>query len=107
LNPTPDRIVEPSLTSPSPPTEAPPRNDSVIRSAIKAVTYRIIGTASTAGVAYFVTGDAGSALAIGGLEFVTKFFIYYAHERAWARIPVGTVRLWFRKPKPGKPGGKP
>ena len=42
------------------------------------------------------TGDTGKALAIGGTELITKIVLYYVHERAWARIPLGTLRSIFR-----------
>jgi len=33
-----------------------------------------------------------SALEIGAIEFVIKYPLYFAHERAWDRIPLGSVR---------------
>ena len=72
-----------------------------LRSLFKAVSYRIIGTLTTAGVALAVTGDATTAVAIGTVEPVAKIFIYYLHERAWQMAPRGTIRRLFRLP-PGK-----
>jgi uncharacterized membrane protein len=34
------------------------------------------------------------ALKIGAVEVVAKMLIYYLHERAWAKVPLGTVRRW-------------
>ena len=47
----------------------------------KALTWRITATLTTA-VSYIVTGELSTAAIIGGLEFVLKFIIYYAHECA-------------------------
>ena len=33
-----------------------------------------------------------TAITIGSIEFVAKFFIYYMHERAWQLVPRGTIR---------------
>ena len=58
-------------------------SDSHIRALAKALTWRITATLTTALIAFLVTGELGVAVIIGGIEFVIKFFIYYAHERAW------------------------
>ncbi len=53
------------------------------RSLVKALTWRITATLTTAGIAYVVTGELKTAAMIGGIEFILKFMIYYGHERAW------------------------
>jgi len=68
------------------------QRESRLRSLLKAVSYRIIGTVTTASVALFVTGDGHAALAIGAVEPLAKIVIYYVHERAWQMAPRGTVR---------------
>ena len=60
--------------------------DSRTRSLAKAFSWRITATLTTALIAYIVTGDMNTAVAIGGIEFILKFIIYYCHERAWHRI---------------------
>ena len=59
------------------------------RSVVKAVTYRILGTAVTATVALLVTGQIRTAATIGLFDTVFKIFGYYAHERAWENIRFG------------------
>ncbi len=59
------------------------------RSVVKAVSYRLTGTVSTVLISLAVTGSAGKALAIGGIEAVTKIVIYYYHERAWGKVQWG------------------
>lgn len=66
--------------------------ESRLRSVLKAITYRITGTLTTMGLAYAVTGEAVTALAIGSVEPVVKLVVYYLHERAWQFVPIGTIR---------------
>jgi uncharacterized membrane protein len=70
--------------------------DSKLRSLLKAVSWRVVGTVDTILVSYFWTGDTTKALVIGGTDVLTKIFLYYLHERAWARIPLGTIRKIFK-----------
>ena len=60
--------------------------ESRLRSVAKALTWRITATLTTAIIAFLVTGELGTAIAIGGIEFFAKFVIYYAHERVWVRV---------------------
>ncbi len=73
-----------------------PDRESWLRSLLKAVSYRILGTLTTTAMAYVVTGDAATSLLIGGLEPLVKTVLYYLHERAWARVPRGAVRRLLR-----------
>lgn len=57
--------------------------DSHLRSILKAFSWRIIATLTTALIAYLVTGEIVTAITIGGIEFLLKMGIYYVHERAW------------------------
>lgn len=61
--------------------------DSHARSVFKAFTWRIVATTTTAAIALFVTGEIGTALAIGGIEFLVKLLVYYLHERTWHLFP--------------------
>lgn len=66
--------------------------ESPLRSVLKAITYRITGTITTALIALVVTGEITVALAIGTVEPFVKLLIYYLHERAWQLVPRGTVQ---------------
>ena len=59
-----------------------------LRSLLKAFSWRIVATLTTALIAYGITGEIETALAIGGIEFFLKFAIYYAHERAWQWVVI-------------------
>lgn len=60
--------------------------DSPKISAIKAVTWRMVGTIDTIIISFILTGDVKIAVSIGGFEVFSKMFLYFLHERAWARI---------------------
>jgi len=70
-----------------------------LRSILKGLTWRVLATTTTGVIAYFVTGSLKPALAIGSVEFVAKFGIYYLHERAWQTVPRGSFRNILRKRK--------
>lgn len=71
--------------------------ESHIRSVLKAVTYRIIGSITTGILAYAVTQDVGAALTITAVEPLVKTIVYYLHERAWQLAPRGSVRSFIRR----------
>ena len=76
------------------------------RSLIKALTYRLLGTAITAAIALVVTHKWQVAGLIGGVDFVVKIVGYFVHEEVWRRA-VDTERgfmkfldwLWPRRSK--------
>ena len=78
-------------------TEPQVYRESHLRSLLKAFSWRIVATTTTGIIAWFITGDIMTAITIGSIEFVAKFFIYYAHERAWQLVPRGSIRHWFEK----------
>ena len=49
----------------------------------KTITWRIVGTLDTMFVGYLITGDVKVGLSIGGVEVISKMFLYYLHERVW------------------------
>ena len=72
--------------------ESPQYRESHLRSFLKALSWRVLATTTTAVIAWFITGDISTAIAIGSIEFIAKFFIYYGHERVWQLVPRGTIR---------------
>ena len=74
--------------------------ESTIRSAIKAASWRLTGTAATAALVFFISHRLKLALEVGALEFILKFALFFVHERVWDRIRLGrrTIQpavLWF------------
>ena len=76
--------------------EAEISRESHLRSILKAITYRVVGTLTTGLLAYAVTRDLRFSLTIGALEPLVKMAIYYLHERAWQKVPRGAVRRLLR-----------
>ena len=72
--------------------QADPQKESHLRSVLKAFSWRVVATTTTATIAYLITGQIDTALMIGGIEFFFKIFVYYAHERLWQMLPRGTLR---------------
>jgi uncharacterized membrane protein len=62
------------------------RADKPIKSLIKSVSWRIVGTIDTMIISYFITGKVTVAISIGSVEVITKTILYYFHERLWAHI---------------------
>lgn len=69
------------------------RADKPIKSIIKAVSWRIVGTIDTMVISYIITGKITVAISIGSVEVITKTILYYFHERLWAHIH--RIRLNF------------
>lgn len=75
--------------------------ESHLRSLLKGISWRILGTLDTIIISWIVTGSIAFAATIGTTEVITKLVLYYLHERAWQLVPRGTVRRWWpihRKP---------
>ncbi|MRR22032.1 DUF2061 domain-containing protein [bacterium] len=62
------------------------RTDKPIKSFLKAISWRVVGTIDTMVISYFITGHLTMAISIGSAEVITKTVLYYFHERLWARI---------------------
>ena len=62
---------------------------SYARTTTKTATWRVIASLDTMLLAWFFTGNIGTAISIGGLEVFTKLVLYFFHERIWAKLPFG------------------
>lgn len=62
------------------------------RSAVKALTWRITGTADTFIIAWLITREPLVAGGIATLEIITKTVLYYFHERGWNKIKWGRMQ---------------
>jgi len=61
-----------------------------MRSLTKGLTWRVIATLSTIILVYIVTRNLSLTIQIGFLDVMIKFTLFYAHERAWIKVPWGT-----------------
>lgn len=60
-----------------------------MRSAVKGLVWRIFSTTATVRVALLIMQDSlqvFDAVKFGGIEFATKYVLYFLHERLWAAI---------------------
>lgn len=64
-------------------------SDKPMRSIAKTISWRVVGTADTIVISWLLTGQIKTALAIGGVELVTKMLLYFGHERIWDTINFG------------------
>ena len=62
---------------------------SKARSILKTISWRIVGTLDTMALGWIITGSPLVGLKIGGLELITKFVLYYIHERIWLKSKYG------------------
>ena len=79
------------------PKELPLDRESPARSLAKAISWRIIASATTFVIFYFTAGGKVALEVITaavGVELVSKMAIYYVHERVWANVYWG--RSWMR-----------
>lgn len=64
-------------------------SEKPVRSIVKAISWRIVGTLDTLIVSYLLTGQIALATSIASIDFVTKMILYFFHERIWNRIKWG------------------
>jgi adenylylsulfate kinase len=74
--------------------------ETKIRSFVKTLSWRVTATITTIIVALAITKRIDIALQIGLLEAFLKMFVYFIHERSWAKITFGIhekkpLVLWF------------
>ena len=55
---------------------------------IKAVTWRFIATSTTIAIVFISTGSLEISVGVGIMDIFIKIFLYYMHERAWAKIRI-------------------
>jgi uncharacterized membrane protein len=63
------------------------------RSIVKSISWRITGSLDTFIVSYIITGKAGVALSISGVEVFTKIILFYFHERIWNKLKFGRKKV--------------
>jgi uncharacterized membrane protein len=65
--------------------------NSHIRSLVKAVSWRVVGSADTFMLSLIFTGSGKYAISIASTEALTKIALYYVHERVWRRVKWGRL----------------
>lgn len=67
--------------------------ESNLRSFLKGISWRLLGTIDTIIVSYILTGAIKIALSIGTIELFSKLILYYFHERIWNKIKFGKKEI--------------
>ena len=65
--------------------------DSHARSLVKAISWRVVGSADTFILSMIVTGNGKYAISIASVEALTKIALYYGHERLWRKVRWGRL----------------
>lgn len=64
----------------------------------KTISWRIIATLTTFVISGIVLNEFNEiALYIALTELVTKFVLYYIHEKLWLKLPLGRIRNFLYK----------
>ncbi len=75
--------------------------DRPIKSIVKTITWRIIASTTTFGIAMLFFRDdpnaAQKATGVALTESVIKMFLYFFHERAWAQLRWGRMMVVIRR----------
>ena len=70
----------------------------------KTITWRVVGTIDTIILSWILTGNLKIGVAIGGLEVLTKSFLYFLHERVWYKwIKFGIIKEQPKKREKKEP----
>ncbi len=88
----PDTRMEKVMSTESPVHFEKEAHVSKMRSFAKTISWRVLGSIDTFVITYLVTGEAKYGAFVASAEVVTKIFLYYFHERAWAHIRWGVVK---------------
>lgn len=66
---------------------------------IKTISWRVFATSATFIISDAVLDSYEGAFWIVMLELITKFVLYYFHERLWLNIPLGIIRMDYLQKK--------
>ncbi len=66
--------------------------ESHARSIAKAVSYRLLGSATTALIVYVTTKNTAISAGAGAADMFLKIGLYFLHERIWDRISFGRTQ---------------
>lgn len=64
-------------------------SEKPLRSILKAISWRVVGTLDTITISWFLTGELALAFSIGSVELFTKMILYFFHERMWNQVKWG------------------
>jgi len=63
--------------------------DSIQRSLVKTITWRLTGSSATFLISFLLTGNFVMAGSIAIIQLISNTILYFVHERIWNKIPWG------------------
>lgn len=63
--------------------------ESNLRSIVKSITYRLLGSLTTFIIAFLITGESFISSSIAIIDLLSKLCLYWFHERMWLKIKWG------------------
>ena len=72
-------------------------HESHLRSLVKALSWRILGTVCTMLMIYLLTHKINFSVFVGIVEFIAKTVLFYFHERFWSIISFGKNPFFVKK----------
>lgn len=82
-------MVDQILNKLSPAEKKAKNRELPVRSVVKSLSWRVLGTLDTILISWWISGDFTVAFSIGSFELITKTVLYFFHERFWTRIKWG------------------
>ena len=64
-------------------------SETLTRTTVKTIAYRLLGSGLTFIIAFIFTGEFVVSASISVTEFVLKPAMYWIHERVWNRVKWG------------------
>jgi uncharacterized membrane protein len=64
-------------------------SDTLARTTVKTIAYRLLGSSLTFLIAFIFTGELIVSATISITEFVLKPAMYWLHERVWNKVSWG------------------
>ena len=65
--------------------------DSIIRSLVKTISWRLTGTFCTFLISFIILGDITTSSTIALIQLILNTIMFYIHERIWNVIKWGRV----------------
>jgi len=65
--------------------------DSVVRSLVKTISWRLTGTFCTFLISFIILGDITASSTIALIQLIFNTIMFYIHERIWNIIKWGKV----------------
>lgn len=63
-------------------------SDTVKKTLLKSITWRVLGTIITSFSIYLASGSFTTSILVGGIDCVIKLIAYFFHERIWNKVNI-------------------